>query len=257
MKPQEFLNLNEGIAVRRLLDQILAVERVWDKVILRQESLDLFFELLDISALHKSSLLQKISSLKSRVPADPSYHQFMTIFVPIERAYGRMVNDSDILIDDIDHSAQVLSKQKIPAYLILENIRSAFNVGSIIRLADCVGIEKIYFCGYTALPDREKVTKAALGAESNVQWEWIPHAMDCIRAIQQQGVSVYALETVQGAVEIEKFSFPLSPVAILCGNERYGLEASLLKQTTGIIEIPCWGFKNSLNVAVSVGIASF
>ncbi len=258
MREEEFLRLNEAMAIRALLDQVYAIERVWESDVARAQALGELFALLQWAKLHRSPLVQKLSELSHRIPSSPSYHQFMSLIVPVERAHGRMISDADILIDSVDHGPEAsVSPKNMPAILVLDNIRSAFNVGSLLRLADCMGLEKVYLCGYTALPDQDKVAKAALGAERKVVWEWVPHTLSCIQALQNQGVPVFALETAQGAATLEAFKFPQQRLALVCGNERYGLEPSLLKACTQTLEIPCWGYKNSLNVAVSVGMLTY
>ncbi len=254
-KAQEFLRLNEAMAVRALLDQVLEVERRWEDAAERQRALQELFQKLELASTHRSPLLQRLALLRQRVPEDPSYHQFMSVFVPIEREHGRMVTDADILIDQVDHVHA--PARYMPAVLILDNIRSAFNVGSLLRMADCIGFEKVYLCGYTARPDQDKVAKAALGAQSKVAWEWQAHTLACVQALKQTGTPVFALETAQGATALEAMQFPPQRLGILCGNERYGIEASVLRECQGYIEIPCWGYKNSLNVSVSVGMLAF
>jgi 23S rRNA (guanosine2251-2'-O)-methyltransferase len=251
-----FLELNEAMALRALLDQVLAVEKVWAESGERQRAIDELRVLLDALSLHRGPKLRALAHLAQKLPDDPSFQQFLAIFVPIERQHGRLVQDADFLVRTTDKERPP-ARVRLPVALILDNIRSAFNVGSILRLADGLGFQKVYLCGYTARPDQDKVAKAALGAEDAIDWEWRPHAKDLLFDFQARGVPVYALETAEQATHLEAFLFPKQELALLFGNERYGLEPELLQHCAGTIEIPCQGVKNSLNVAVSAGMVGF
>lgn len=253
---RSFLELNEAMALRALLDQALLVEKQWDEDAERALALSRLMEMLDWALLHRSPLVRKIGSLNQRLPSDPSYHQFMSLFVPIEREHGRLVTDADFLARAGDR-AESHRPQSIPGILILDNLRSAFNVGSILRTAECMALEKVYLCGYTPRPDQEKVGKAALGTERYLAWEWRPHAQDLLREMRAEGLAIFALETAARARPLEDFIFPSRKLALLVGNERHGIESDRLQLCDGTLEIPCWGRKNSLNVAVSLGMAVF
>ncbi len=256
MQLRPFLELNEAMAVRALLDQVLKLEQLWDDTDSRKLELRKVLEMLDWALYHKSPLVQKLGELRKRIPPDPSYQQFLSLFVPIEREHGRLVSDADFLVRTGDHE-EVQKNAVFPLILILDNIRSAFNVGSILRTAECMAIEKIYLCGYTPRPDQDKVSKAALGTEKHLAWEWRPHCRELLQELADNRLSVYALETSEQAIALEDFKFPQQQLGILVGNERYGLESNRLSLCAGTIEIPCWGRKNSLNVAVSLGMAAF
>ncbi len=257
MELRTFLELNEGMALRALLDQVQAVERVWDEEDERRQALATLLDLLDGAALHRSSILRDLSAMGRRIPDDPSYHQFLALFVPIERQHGRMVADADFMVRSVDQPSPGHSSRQLPLILILDNIRSAFNVGSILRTAESLGLVKVYLCGYTARPDHDRVAKSALGAESKVAWEWVAHAEPLLLRLRSEQVRIYGLETAAKAEALEESTFPYQSSALLVGNERYGLEAKLLQHCHALIEIPAWGSKNSLNVAVSAGMACF
>ena len=149
--------------------------------------------------------------------------------------------------------------QKIPrrpVYAVLDNLRSAFNVGSIIRAADCALVEKVTFCGITAHPPHKKLEKTALGALAYVPWEYRPTAKDAVLALKEQGVSVVALELTDKSRVIWDHRFPL-PVALVLGNEALGVSEDVLELADAIVEIPMLGYKNSVNVAVAFGIAVY
>ncbi len=141
-------------------------------------------------------------------------------------------------------------------YLILHNVRSAYNVGSIFRTADGAGVNKIYVCGYSPTPDDKKVVKTALGAEKFVSWEYHKQTWRLMKKLKKDGVQIVALEQTKKSVDYRQ-SRPRFPMALVVGNEVKGLSTRILKCCDEIIEIPMHGKKESLNVSVAVGIAIF
>ncbi|MDP3762514.1 MAG: RNA methyltransferase, partial [bacterium] len=137
-------------------------------------------------------------------------------------------------------------------YLILHNIRSLYNVGSIFRTADGAGVSKIYLTGYTPLP----AVKTALGAEKYVPWEKIRYIVSLLGRLKKEKVKIIALEQAEGAIDYRKFR-PKFPLALVLGNEVRGLSKALLKKCDKIIQIPMRGKKESLNVSVAAGVALF
>ena len=147
-------------------------------------------------------------------------------------------------------------------FLILQNIRSAENVGAMFRTADAFGVEKIYLTGYTPAPlDRfkrpvYKIAKAALGAEKTVLWERVTDISHCVNTVKQVGMRVVALEQDRRAVPLGAYVPPAS-WALVVGNEVTGIEADVLALVDDIVDIPMIGQKESLNVAVAAGIALY
>ncbi len=151
-------------------------------------------------------------------------------------------------------------------YLILHNIRSAYNVGSIFRTADGVGIEKIYLTGYSPTPAdgsetyktkaQKMLAKTALDAEKNVSWEKFKNLNDLIKKLKKEKFKIVALEQDKKSIDYKKFK-PEFPLALIVGNEVKGLDKRILKKCDKIIEIPMRGKKNSLNVSVAAGIAGY
>lgn len=137
-------------------------------------------------------------------------------------------------------------------FLILHNVRSTYNVGSIFRTADAAGVEKIYLCGYTPGPAQ----KTALGAEVTVPWERHIQTWRLLRTLKKQDVHLYALEQHETSTNLFDFK-PRYPYALIVGHERRGLSKAMLQYTDAILEIPMHGSKESLNVAVATGIALY
>jgi len=141
-------------------------------------------------------------------------------------------------------------------FLILDNIRSRENVGSIFRTADAVGVKKIYLCGTSPTPPHEKISKTALGAENYVPWEYRRNTWQVITDLKKMGVNIVALEQTKDSQNIFKFKSQF-PLALVVGNEVKGISPRILKYCDKKISIPMYGKKESLNVSVATGIAVY
>jgi 23S rRNA (guanosine2251-2'-O)-methyltransferase len=147
-------------------------------------------------------------------------------------------------------------------YLVLHNIRSLHNVGSLFRTADGAGIKHIIITGYTPLPTdmfgcvRPEIAKTALGAESIVSWRYSRNIGNVIMQLQKSGIRVVALEQSDGAIDYRSYK-PVYPIALLVGNEIQGISKATQQKCNDVIDIPMHGKKESLNVAVAGGIALF
>jgi 23S rRNA (guanosine2251-2'-O)-methyltransferase len=141
---------------------------------------------------------------------------------------------------------------------LLDNIRSAWNVGSIFRTSDGVGVKKLYLCGITATPDNSKVGKTSLGAENTVLWEKINNGVDCARLLKSKGRIIWALEDVPEAQPLFTLDSAQenSPIVLAVGNEVSGVDPGIIELCDRVISIPMLGEKQSYNVAVAFGIAA-
>lgn len=190
-----------------------------------------------------------------------SYLEFTHIVAPFVDIYGKSVKDSSLYNDSsvasnnypLYNASQTMVK-KLPLYGVLLNLRSAFNVGSIIRSGECFAVEKIYMCGYTPTPDSIKVKKTAMNTDINVFWERRGDIFELLRDLKDSGIEVIALETGKEAEPLHK-SLVSKPAAIIVGNEAHGLPQEVLRKVDRILKIPLFGRKESLNVAVAFGIA--
>ncbi len=145
--------------------------------------------------------------------------------------------------------------EKTPIIIILDDIRSLHNIGSVFRTADAFLIEKIYLCGITATPPNKEIHKTALGATDTVAWEYAKDVLEVIDTLQKENVSVLAIEQVENSISLEQFE-PKSEqkYALVFGNEVKGVSQDAIKKCEGTIEIPQLGTKHSLNISVSAGI---
>jgi tRNA G18 (ribose-2'-O)-methylase SpoU len=147
------------------------------------------------------------------------------------------------------------AKEKIPLVVVLDNIRSQHNVGAIFRTADAFLIEKIYLCGITATPPNREIHKTALGATDSVDWEYFEKTIDVIAQLKNRGFSIFALEQSENSVSLSTLSKLPTPVVLVVGNEIDGVSDEVMALADGVLEIPQFGTKHSLNVSVSAGIA--
>lgn len=141
-------------------------------------------------------------------------------------------------------------------YLILDNIRSIYNVGAIFRTADAAKIKKLYLCGITAHPPRKEIEKTALKTVDFVPWEYSETAIDVIKKLKTDNVQIVALEQCKESIDYLEFDYK-KPLAIVIGNEVEGIDREVLDLCHNTIDIPMHGIANSLNVATAVGIILF
>jgi 23S rRNA (guanosine2251-2'-O)-methyltransferase len=147
------------------------------------------------------------------------------------------------------------AQQKFTVIAVLENIRSAYNVGSVFRTADAFAIDAVYITGYTCTPPHKEIKKTALGAEETVRWQHFENAAAAIVQLKQEGYKVFAIEQVKNSIMLNKTNFtPQDKIAVVLGNEVSGVEASTIALCDGCIEIPQFGTKHSLNVATAAGV---
>lgn len=139
--------------------------------------------------------------------------------------------------------------------IILDNVRSLNNIGSVFRTSDSFLIEKIYLCGITASPPHRNINKTALGATENVEWEHVDSTFELVKELKNNGTSVWVVEQTEGSLSLEKFSPEENKkYAFIFGNEVYGVNQNVVDLCNQSIEIPQFGTKHSLNISVAVGI---
>jgi len=149
--------------------------------------------------------------------------------------------------------AQNRLSEKLPVVFVLDNIRSLSNVGSLFRTADSLGLQSLFLCGYTGQPPNREIEKTALGATESVDWKYVENVSTCLSTLKSEGYRLVALEQTTGSTPLQQFD-ATTPLAVVLGNEIHGVSDEALAMVDAVAEIPQFGSKHSLNVAVSAGI---
>lgn len=145
--------------------------------------------------------------------------------------------------------------QKIPLVVVLDNVRSLYNVGSVFRTSDAYRVQKIWLCGLTSTPPNPEIHKTALGAEFSVEWGSSQDTLQVVRDLQADGYVVFAVEQVDGSVSLENLQLdPTKKYAVVMGHEVNGVQQSVVDASDYCLELPQYGTKHSLNVSVTTGI---
>ncbi len=145
--------------------------------------------------------------------------------------------------------------EKMPLILVLDNVRSMNNVGGIFRTADAFLVEAIFLCGFTPVPPHREIQKTALGATETVAWKHFPDPLSALEELRREGRKIYAVEQAENSIPLPDFSPRAGErLALIFGNEVEGVQQQLIDRCDGVIEIPQYGMKHSLNIGVSAGI---
>jgi len=145
--------------------------------------------------------------------------------------------------------------QKLSIIVVLDNVRSALNVGSVFRTSDAFLIESVFLCGITAYPPNPDIHKTALGGENTVSWKYFKDTLEALEELKELGFKIFAVEQTEGSISLPDFSIDKSQkYALIFGHEVDGVDQEVILKCDGSIEIPQWGSKHSLNISVSTGI---
>ncbi len=145
--------------------------------------------------------------------------------------------------------------EKTPIVIVLDNVRSMNNIGSVFRTSDALLIEAVYLCGITATPPHRDLHKTALGAEDAVHWEYFEDTQSAVEKLRENGFKIYSVEQAEHSISLEKFSVESdTKYALIFGNEVKGVQQKIVDLSDGCIEIPQFGTKHSFNISVSCGI---
>jgi tRNA G18 (ribose-2'-O)-methylase SpoU len=160
--------------------------------------------------------------------------------------------------------AEYQEADKLPLVVVLDNIRSQHNVGAVFRTADAMRIERVVLCGICCCPPNQEIHKTALGAEESVEWQYFENTIDAVKALQNEGFSVYAVEQAHDSITLEEVAEELqrnhaqsTKVAVVFGHEVFGVQQEVVDQCSQCIEIPQYGTKHSMNVSVTAGIVMY
>ena len=162
---------------------------------------------------------------------------------------------------------QYRESDKLPLVVVLDNVRSQHNVGAVFRTADAMRIEKVVLCGICCCPPNQEIHKTALGAEESVEWSYYKETLDAVKALQDEGYTVYAVEQAHDSVTLEEVAesmynvqctmYNCPKIAVIFGHEVFGVQQEVVDHCTQCIEIPQYGTKHSMNVSVTAGIVMY
>ena len=160
--------------------------------------------------------------------------------------------------------AEYQEADKLPLVVVLDNIRSQHNVGAVFRTADAMRIERVVLCGICCCPPNQEIHKTALGAEESVEWQYFENTIDAVKALLNEGFSVYAIEQAHDSITLEEVAEEMqrnhaqsTKVAVVFGHEVFGVQQEVVDQCSQCIEIPQYGTKHSMNVSVTAGIVMY
>jgi tRNA G18 (ribose-2'-O)-methylase SpoU len=150
---------------------------------------------------------------------------------------------------------EFLVARKLPLVVVLDNVRSLHNVGSVFRTSDAFRVERVLLCGITATPPSAEIHKTALGAEDVVEWQYFADTMEAVASLKELGYDVFSIEQCNGSIPLQDFATqPGKRYAVIMGNEVKGVQQQVVDASDGAIEIPQFGTKHSLNVSVTAGM---
>jgi len=189
------------------------------------------------------------SARNGQIKIENGHHKCMSGHLPLRmRKLG---------MDELNRKSvnEFRESEKNPVIVVLDNIRSMHNVGSVFRTADAFLLQGICLCGYTPQPPHRDIHKTALGATETVDWWYFDSAAGAVRSLKEAGYSVFAVEQTVGSVPLPEFAARHSgPLAVVFGNEVSGVGEEALALCDGSVEIPQWGMKHSLNISIAAGI---
>ncbi len=197
--------------------------------------------------------------LDADLAAAASPHQVLEAIVRFQSSLGLNMRDSQLppgRQDGPRFADQATLGRARQVVLILDNLRSAFNVGSLFRSAECLGLAEIWLCGVSATPDNPALAKTARNTADRVAWRWFDRTLEAVGEARSRGFSLCALETAPEAVSVFSAAWQL-PLALVLGNESLGIAPEILENCDQIVSLPVQGWKNSLNVAVAGAICAY
>ena len=254
---EKFKTLSVKRQAQVLLDCLHLIDEKWSDLEQKYFLLQSLNRYLDcIDWLEAPVEWKPLRNIRGKILSDLHKRQVLDMVVPLERFLELTIKDEHILpVTTLD---QILGAERktLPIYFVLDHLRSGFNVGSLFRTADCLGVSHIYLVGYTPTPVDKQVQKAAMGAEA-----WIPYSQhdtlsEVVEILRSQNVQVLALETSDHAHNFESLSF-VEPTALVVGNERFGLSQKTLESVDKCVYLPMQGLKNSMNVANLLSVVTY
>lgn len=240
-----------------LLDCLNQTDDFWSEPHQKQHLLQTLNDYLSwIDWMNAPTEWTSLRNLKGKILSHISRRQLLDLVVPLERFLELTIKDEHILPVTTQDQKIGAECKTLPVFFVLDHLRSGFNVGSLFRTADCLGVSHIYLVGYTPTAQDKQVQKTAMGAEA-----WIPSSqhnsiVDVIKILKKQNVQILALETSEQAQNLDCVSIT-GPTALVVGNERFGLSQKTLELVDQCVYLPMQGLKNSMNVANLLSVVTY
>ncbi len=239
-----FQKFSEEKKIKTLFDILYKIESSWNDLVKKRSLIFQFYRYFGYCQISDFNEIIFIS-----------HRKFLYSLAKVENRYNIFKSDPQMnLIFPNTKVSQ--TKKRPPIVAIIDNLRSAFNVGSIFRTAECLGVESLYLCGSTPTPENRKVQQTSMGTSQRVNWRYFSDTKDALFFARDLGYTIYAVETSNSSKNIGKNIF-IKKSALIFGNEALGIDESVLSKADKIIKIPLSGWKNSLNVGVCFGICLY
>lgn len=184
-------------------------------------------------------------------------HKFSTVFYTFVENFLFLFNMRKLKVTEMNRLSlsEFHASDKFPLVVVLDHVRSLYNVGSVFRTSDAFRLQGVCLCGITATPPHPEIHKTALGAEDSVEWKYFEKTEDAVQMLHEQGYTVLAIEQCEGSTMLQDFCYEEGKkYAIVLGNEVKGVQQQVVDSCDGCIEIPQYGTKHSMNVSVTAGI---
>lgn len=230
----------------KLVEEIYRLLRKWENEFPRSPDLQNLQKKIIILSQASALEIKKLGELSHHFKSDIDLRQLTNLIIPFERALNKSLRDDEFIISEVDTVQK--KSETYPLILILENFRSAFNVGSFFRMAEALGAQEIWLCGYSPTPENDKIKKTTMNTEQWIPWRFFENTENAILEAKAKGFRVVGIETSPKALPIT-YPFSRNSMAFVFGNERFGLHLPTLQACDELRKINLTGQKNSLNVA--------
>jgi tRNA G18 (ribose-2'-O)-methylase SpoU len=250
---KKFVSLSVSKQKKELHNLLRLIENKFNDLEVRKQQINNFNIYIEYLKKNNDVFLGTLNKISENISLRGIYENIMTL----NNEMSINEKDIDFMVETCDREV-VHKKKESELVVILDNLRSAFNVGSIFRTSECVGIKRIYLTGYTPNPDNKKVRDTSMGTYQYVDWGKIETSEEEIARLKKDGYTIYCFETVDIAENLYDMEF-VEKSCFVFGNEAFGIPKDILKNSDYIVKIPVFGWKNSLNVGVafSVGIYEY
>jgi len=249
----KFTAFSEDKQIKAIVELLTALEANLPDAEFRKQ---LIQSILDCLKWSSPEVREKLFALPE-LRAETGPHEIIEIITPVLRLYKHHYNENDPEIYRFDGLEKTtLQNVPYPLTVVVDNLRSAYNLGSIFRTAECVRAAHLYLCGITPTPAFPQVQKSSMGTENRIDYTSCSETEEAIRMIKEQGIPVIALETVSNAKSLFNYK-PSQSVAVILGNEALGIDEKILKLADEVLYIPVYGWKNSLNVSNAFAVAAY